>query len=99
MYTIAIDNTIVNQTFDGLQIKKLVKNEKIEILSISLAKGAIFPTHESPVDANLIVLEGNIAFYLEENPILLKAQQKFSFQKHKEHWVEAMEDSKFLIVR
>lgn len=99
MYNITIDNTIANQTFDGLQIRQLVKNNKLEIMSISLAKGSVFPPHESHEDAHLIMLEGRIAFYLEGNPIVLGTQQKFSFQKDKEHHVEAFEDSKFLIIR
>jgi len=99
MYTININNTIADQTFEGLQVKQLVKNQKLEILSISLAKGAVFPSHESPEDAHLIVLEGTIAFYIEENPIVLTAQQQFSFPKKTAHWVEAYQDSKFLIIR
>ncbi|WP_343487246.1 cupin domain-containing protein [Allomuricauda sp. d1] len=99
MYSIKIDNTIANQSFDALQVKQLVKNNKLEILSISLAKGAIFPPHESHEDAHLVVLEGCIAFYIEESPIVLTEQQQFSFPKNKSHWVEACEDSKFLIIR
>ncbi len=99
MYTINIDNTIANQAFDGLQIKQLVKNPKFEVLSISLAKNGIFPPHESNEDAHLIMLQGQIVFYIENNPINLMEQQEFSFPKHTEHWVEAVEDSKFLIIR
>ncbi|WP_350284858.1 cupin domain-containing protein [uncultured Croceitalea sp.] len=99
MYNIKIDNTILNQPFNDLQVKQLVKNSKLEILSISLAKGAVFPPHESHEDAHLIVIEGQIAFYIEENPIILSEQQQFSFPKNKSHWVEAHKDSKFLIVR
>nr|WP_298995508.1 cupin domain-containing protein [uncultured Allomuricauda sp.] len=99
MYTINIDNTIANQAFDGLQITQLVKNPKFEVLSISLAKNAVFPPHESNEDAHLIMLQGQIVFYIENNPVNLTEQQEFSFPKHTEHWVEATEDSKFLIIR
>ena len=99
MYTISINNTIPNQAFDGLQIKQLVKNQKFEILSISLAKNAVFPPHESNEDAHLIMLQGKIVFYIEDNPINLMELQEFSFPKHTEHWVEALENSKFLILR
>lgn len=99
MYTINIDNTIATQTFDGLQVKQLVKNPKFEVLSISLEKNNTFPPHESHEDAHLIVLRGNIIFYIENNPIHLIEHQQFSFPKHTRHWVEALEDSKFIIVR
>ncbi|AWX45696.1 hypothetical protein HME9304_02723 [Flagellimonas maritima] len=96
---IETDNTMMIQKFEGLQIKKLVKNDEFEILSISLEKGAKFPAHESPKDAHLIVMEGHITFYIEKNTIGLKSQQKISFSKNTEHWVEALQDSKFLIIR
>jgi len=99
MYGIKINNTIADQPFEDLQVSQLVKNDKLEVLSISLAKGAVFPSHESHEDAHLVVLEGHIAFYIEENPIILTEQQQFSFPKNVAHWVEAFEDSKFLIIR
>ncbi|GLU45210.1 hypothetical protein Musp01_28340 [Muricauda sp. NBRC 101325] len=74
MYMIDIDNTIAQQPFNGLQIEQLVKNTSLEILSISLAKNAIFPKHTSPKDAHLIVLEGSIDFYIENQSINLMAQ-------------------------
>ncbi len=99
MYMIDIDNTIAQQAFDGLQIEQLVKNTSLEILSISLAKNAIFPRHTSPKDAHLIVLEGVIDFYIENQNIVLREQQHFSFSKDVEHWVKALKDTKFLIIR
>ena len=97
MYT--VDSTIKAQTFDGLQVLKLVKKDTLEILSISLEKEAVFPEHTSPTDAEMIVLEGNIIFYINGRAFHLEKQQHFSFPKETAHWVEAKENSKFLIVR
>ncbi len=99
MYTININNTIANQSFEGLEIKQLEKNSRFEVLSISLAKNAVFPPHESNEDAHLILLEGHIIFYIADNPIHIAKYQELRFPKHTEHWVEALEDSKFLIIR
>ncbi len=99
MYMIAIDNTIAQQTFKELQIQQLVKTPTLEILSISLAEKSIFPKHISPKDAHLIVLEGSIDFHIENQIIKLTAQQHFGFSKEVEHWVSAIEDTKFLIIR
>lgn len=99
MYMIDIDNTIAQQPFDGLQVEQLVKNPALEILSISLAKNAVFPNHTSPKDAHLIVLEGSINFHIENQIVNLTAQQHFGFSKEVEHWVTAKEDTKFLIIR
>lgn len=92
-------NQIAEQKFDKLQVQKLVKTEVLEILSISLEKGAIFPEHTSPADAQLIVLEGNIVFHINENSYQLKSQQNFNFPKAAPHSVMANENSKFLIIR
>jgi quercetin dioxygenase-like cupin family protein len=92
-------NQIAEQKFDKLQVQKLVKTETLEILSISLEKGAIFPEHTSPVDAQLIILEGDIVFHINENSYQLKSQQNFNFPKATPHSVRANENSKFLIIR
>ncbi|MBR9853731.1 MAG: hypothetical protein GYB37_04025 [Algicola sp.] len=96
---IDIDNTIAQQPFDDLQIEQLVKNTSLEILSISLAKNAVFPKHTSPKDAHLIMLEGDISFHIQNQTVNLTAQQHFSFSKEAEHWLVANEDAKFLIIR
>jgi len=97
MYT--INNTIKSQTFNKLQVQKLAKTDAFEILSISLEKDAVFPTHTSPTNAQLIVLEGDIFFHIHGEPYHLKAQENFSFPKETEHWVSANENSKFIIIR
>ena len=97
MYT--IDNTIASQAFDKLQVQKLTKTENLEILSISLEKDAVFPEHTSPTDAQLVLLEGDIIFYINGENFEIKKQQHFSFPKEVKHWVKAIENSKFLIIR
>ena len=97
IYTVG--NQIADQPFDNLQIKKIVGTDALEILSISLEKGATFPEHRSPKDAQLIVLEGNIVFHINGNSYQLKTQQNFNFLKATPHFVTANENSKFLIIR
>lgn len=96
MYT--IDNSICEQSFDKLQIVKL-NAAPVEILSISLGKGTIFPEHTSPRDVTLTVLEGEILFNINDATHHLKKHQIFKFPKKVPHWVEALENSKFLIIR
>jgi len=90
---------IKKQHYDKLQISKITKTDAFEILSITLEKDSIFPEHTSPTDANLIVLEGAIDFYIDGKTFRLSKQQHFNFPKEMVHWVEAKENSKFLIVR
>jgi len=97
MYT--TNKAIKNQVFDKLQINKIAKTASLEVLSISLEKEAIFPTHTSPTDAELVVLEGTIIFHINNTQYTLGEQDHFSFPKLVEHWVKAEENAKFLIIR
>ncbi|WP_136468340.1 cupin domain-containing protein [Flagellimonas onchidii] len=97
MYT--INNQIKEQETKGLQVASLVKTEALEILTISLEKDAIFPKHSSPKDAQLIVLEGDIDFHINQTKYNLTTHQNFDFPAEQEHWVKANKSSKFLIVR
>ncbi|GAB5475071.1 MAG: hypothetical protein Mars2KO_31700 [Maribacter sp.] len=94
-----VNNQISEQAYHKLQAQKLVKQDRFEILSISLEKEAVFPEHTSPTDAHLIVLEGAIDFYIDQQCYSLKKQQHFNFPKDVSHWVKANENSKFLIIR
>lgn len=94
-----VENTIKEQTYDKLQIQKLVKNDALETLSISLEKGAIFPEHTSPKDATLVLLEGAIVFHINGADYAIQKFEHFSFPRNEKHWVEAFKNSKFLIIR
>lgn len=94
-----INNTIKSQNYNGLQVSKVVKTEVLEILSISLEKEAMFPEHTSPTDAQLVVLEGDISFHINNEIHHLITQQHFNFPKKIKHSVVANANSKFLIIR
>lgn len=92
-------DTINITEYKGVQVSKLSQSDNTEVLHISLAKEAILKKHTSPKDALLIVLEGNISFHINNNTYFLKKHQIFNFAKETEHWVEASENSNFLIIR
>jgi len=94
-----VNNQIKDQECKGLQIHKLVQDSNFDILSISLEKGSKFPEHTSPKDAELILLEGEIIFYINNEAYNLTHHQNISFPKETPHWVFANKNSKFLIVR
>ena len=97
MYT--ANNILHKQEFKGLQIKKLVKSEDYEVLSISLEAGHIFPEHVSHKDAHFVLLEGEVYFGIEDQVINLVPFQVLDFKAHTKHYVKALTDSKFLIIR
>lgn len=94
-----VSNTIIETPFNGLKVSKLKEFIAEEVLHISLEKGELFPKHSSPRDAYLIVLDGEIIFYINSKSYQLKKHQTFSFPKKEEHWVEAIKNSNFLIIR
>ena len=83
----------------GVQVSKISASEDSEVLHISIEKDAIFKKHTSPKDALLVVLEGQICFHINSNSFVLSKHQFFNFAKQTEHWVEAHENSNFLIIR
>ncbi len=92
-------NNINTAEYKGVQSSKLAKSEGLEVLHISLEKAAILKRHTSPKDALLIVLKGHIIFHINNISHSLKEHQMFSFARNTEHWVEAIENSNFLIFR
>ena len=97
MYTI---NDVINLSeYDGLNAGKILDFNAKEALFISLEKDSVFPKHTSPTSAHLLVLEGTISFFINDETYILTKNQIFNFPEDKEHWVEASESSKFLIIR
>jgi quercetin dioxygenase-like cupin family protein len=94
-----ISDEIKSLEYNKLQVKKLVNKTSLEILCISLEKDALFPEHTSPRDAELVVLEGAIEFYINGTTYNLDTQQHFNFPKETAHRVLAKKNSKFLIIR
>ena len=97
MYT--INNTINTIEYSGLKASKLLEINAKEILHISLEANADFPKHTSPTNANILVLEGEILFHINNSNYRLLKHQIFNFPKDEEHWVKALQNSKFLIIR
>lgn len=97
MYT--ANNILLEQDYDGLQIKQLVKSGAYEILSISLEAGHLFPEHYSHKDAKLLLLEGEVYFGIDNQVFNLVPHQIFEFKAYDKHYVKALTDSKFLIIR
>lgn len=97
MHTII--DTINLTDYKGLKISKLVDLEATQIMKVCMEKGAHFPKHHSITDVTLIVLEGKISFYINEQEFPLEKHQVFQFPKQEEHYVTAYENSKFLLIK
>ena len=90
----------INSTdFKNVKVSKISKSDDTEILHISIEKDGLLKKHTSPKDALLIVLDGCITFYINNTSYVLNKFQLFNFANDTEHWVEAQENSNFLIIR
>lgn len=94
-----IGQQIKTQTIDGLQVRKPLKNDAVELMCITLEKGAKLPEHSSPKDAFLLVLEGALDFFINGKTFTLGCQEDLSFPRDIPHHVVARENAKFLIIR
>lgn len=94
-----IEDQIRTTEFNGLKPVKLASKEACETILIVLEKGHTFPEHTAPRDALLVMLEGSIIFYINNEEYKIKKHQSFSFPAKVAHEVLAEENSKFLIVR
>ncbi len=92
-------NIILETEIKELKATNIFTSDSTETLLITLEKDKLFPTHTSPKTAFLVVLEGNINFYIENKTVTLAKHQSYTFQKSIEHKVTANENSKFLIIR
>ena len=95
----SLSNTIIETGFEGKTVIKLAKHETYDIVLITLESGAKIPPHVANRDAQLIMLEGQIDFHIQDQKYTLNAHQIISFDKEVQHWVEAIADSKFILVK
>jgi quercetin dioxygenase-like cupin family protein len=95
----SINNKINETIYNEFQAGKILDINAKEVLFISLEKGSIFPKHNSSRDANLLVLEGSVSFHINNTVYQIANNQIFNFPKDQEHWVEANENSKFIVLR
>ncbi len=85
--------------FQGLDVLKLAHTDAVEILQINLEAEALFPEHTSPTDAILIVLEGEVEIHIASKIHRIRTMQYLQFGAGLPHFVQASEDSRFLIIR
>ena len=85
--------------YTKVQSKKVSSNAHFAVNLISLEKGNKLKAHTSPTDAVVVVLNGHILFHIEGAVHSLRDQDLISFEKNQVHEVEAVEDSKIILIR
>ncbi len=85
--------------FEGLKTKKILSNERFDMILISLEKDAILKEHVSNTEAAILVVEGKIEFTILGKTHILKQNDLFSFTKNVKHELKGLENSKVLLVK
>ena len=94
-----VDSVIKEKVYDGLSVQKIWNSDTAETLLITMDIGVEFPTHTSPRDALLVVLEGKIEFHIKDRFFNLERLNTFSFPANEPHHVLSRSQAKFLIIR
>ena len=74
-------------------------NERFTTASIAMKAGQKLPEHKTPVEAILICLEGEAVFSMEQEKITLFKGDFMTIPVDKIHGIEAITDSRFIIVK
>ena len=98
-YTVEKIEKLIEYDEQKLNQKILFENKNDKAILFALKKNQILKTHTSPVDAFIIVIEGEILFNIKEvNHTISKGESLF-FKKEEKHTVLAQSDSKFIVIR
>lgn len=84
---------------DALNSKVILENGDSKIILFALKKNQILEKHKSPVDAAVFVLKGEIEFHDEQKSLNIKGGEMIIEHADSEHYVKAIKDSKFIVVR
>jgi quercetin dioxygenase-like cupin family protein len=95
-----IDKDILNQiNFDKIKSKKIAHTDKFDCILLYIEKGNILKEHISNTDAYLIVLSGEIDFNIHNQTYRLNENDSIAFEKNIPHSVEAISNSKLLLIK
>ncbi|MBA3900579.1 MAG: cupin domain-containing protein [Bacteroidetes bacterium] len=78
---------------------KVFESEKCKVMEMALSKGDDIKTHSSPVDALLVILEGNIIFQIEGEDVVLVKFDAYKIPAIVPHSLHAQEDSRMLLIK
>lgn len=77
----------------------LLKSKRTEATLIIMQQGHQIPPHVSPVDAMVVILEGKVAFMLKDEVTVLETGDVLTFGANEKHALQALETTRFLLVK
>jgi len=94
-----IENILSLLPFDGVKTNKTISNDSGDIILIAIEKGKELANHKSNTDASILILEGEVIFKINGEKHNMKLNDMFSFKKGKIHAIEAVENSKLVLIK
>jgi len=95
-----IDKNILEQLdFNKIKSKKIAHTDKFDCILLNIEEGNILKEHISNTDAYLIVLSGEIVFNINNQSFKLYQNDGIAFEKNTPHSVEAISNSKMLLIK
>ncbi|MEC5147865.1 cupin domain-containing protein [Chitinophaga sp. 212800010-3] len=77
----------------------ILKTKKFDATLLIMQQGHQIPPHTSPANAMILVLEGKIAFMLNEEITILETGDIFSFAANEIHALQALETARFILIK
>ena len=74
-------------------------NERFKAVSLAMKTGQILPDHNTPVEAVLFCVEGEGVFSIGDDSLTLKAGEYMTIPAEKMHKLEAVKQSRFILVK
>ncbi|WP_161596865.1 cupin domain-containing protein [Chitinophaga vietnamensis] len=92
-------NVLQMITSEPVKSYAVLKTARFSAHLVVMQQGRQIPPHTSATDAMILVLEGKIAFMLNENITVLESGDVFTFGANEIHALQALETARFLLVK
>jgi quercetin dioxygenase-like cupin family protein len=77
----------------------ILKTERFDATLLIMQQGHQIPPHTSPANAMILILDGRIAFMLNEEVTILETGDVFSFPANEIHALQALETARFILIK
>ena len=80
-------------------VKKLQEAKEGHVLAIGMQAEVILKEHKSDIPAKIVVIKGQIAYNAGDKQTLLDLFEEYNIPVGEYHWVQALKDSLFLVIK
>ena len=77
----------------------ILKTKRFDATLLIMQQGYQIPPHTSPANAMILILEGKIAFMLNEEVTILETGDVFSCCANELHALQALETTRFILIK